>query len=239
MTLTAEEYKEIIDNAIKLENWCPIFTPNQELFFVGNKEKPIATEPIVNIFVEENKLFVQQADDHKTFHLVGNPECWTDDKIDSTTVILLQKEKLDEFWQNFDLKQAATCFDGIMDEIVGENNKSSTETNQAITISHVDASAVPATEANNTNDNVTSWLKQVPSISSTSQNKPAQMSTFCQNNVNKRLSQTTEKSYAHPTIAPPTDFVDTPDNLARTTQNFNPLPQKNPKSPPPQTAIFQ
>lgn len=203
----------LLNSSIKLEKWCPIFTRDQNMYVVGFLgENSTTSNEISGIFTQESRLFVQS--DITLYELIGSPHHYNEQDIDSPEIILLDQDQLKNFWSTFDHNDPITCFDGVMDEVVGPNSKNCTTENQSENPSelqkHVDASTVPATEANNSNDNVTSWLRNIPNASAEKMtNSLPDHSSFV---VHKRLSQATEKSYAAPVILPPASFIDTPIN---------------------------
>jgi len=205
----------LLNSSIKLEKWCPIFTRDQNMYVVGFiGENSTTSNEISGIFTQEKRLFVQCT--NSLYELIDQPQHYSQQEIDSPEIILLDRDQLENFWCNFDHNDPITCFDGVMDEVVGPNSKNCTENqseNPSELQKHVDASTIPATEANNSNDNVTSWLRNIPNasaekMSNATENAPDQSSFV----VMKRLSQATEKSYAAPVILPPASFIDTPVN---------------------------
>jgi len=245
----------LLNSSIKLEKWCPIFTRDQNMYVVGFVgENSTTSNEISGIFTQEKRLFVQCT--NSLYELIDQPQHYSQQEIDSPEIILLDRDQLENFWCNFDHNDPITCFDGVMDEVVGPNSKNCTENqseNPSELQKHVDASTIPATEANNSNDNVTSWLRNIPNasaekMSNSTENAPDQSSFV----VNKRLSQglqttqATEKSYAAPVILPPASFIDTPVNQnlknAGETDKIDPdgtISKKHESRKIPQTMIYQ
>ena len=77
---TPSEILKITDNADKINNWCPIFTSDQQLFIVGNQND--STNSVAQIFTHgNNRLFVQ--DHEKTYELIGAPTFYSKEEINS------------------------------------------------------------------------------------------------------------------------------------------------------------